>query len=250
VLSGFAAPPRECSAQIEFYRQDPITSPGGYSSQDARNEGGLGWFSEVADNFPGTGGNVITRVVSWGGYVTPVGQEGNIEGITIRFYADSNGAPGKRLFEQDVIDINETLYAVAFGFGEYSYTTDLSPGFTVPADGQYWVSVVSILARGGSANEPQWGWVQTPGVTGPSASQRFFSPVFNPVGVDMAFVLSGTEGGPPPCACDWNVDGFLNSQDFFDFLVGFFANNADFNHDNTTNSQDFFDFLSCFFTGC
>lgn len=52
------------------------------------------------------------------------------------------------------------------------------------------------------------------------------------------------------CSCEWNGDKVLNSQDFFDFLTSFFANDADYNNDNVTNSQDFFDFLACFFTGC
>ncbi len=53
-------------------------------------------------------------------------------------------------------------------------------------------------------------------------------------------------------ASDFNHDGLLNSQDFFDFLVPFFAGSpaSDFNHDGLLNSQDFFDFLAAFFAGC
>jgi hypothetical protein len=51
------------------------------------------------------------------------------------------------------------------------------------------------------------------------------------------------------CAGDFNLDGLVNSQDFFDFLTLFFALDpaSDFNHDGNLNSQDFFDFVTAFF---
>jgi hypothetical protein len=55
-----------------------------------------------------------------------------------------------------------------------------------------------------------------------------------------------------PCRADFNHNGVVNSQDFFDFVHAFFAGNpaADFNGDGTIGSQDFFDFLNAFFAGC
>jgi hypothetical protein len=54
------------------------------------------------------------------------------------------------------------------------------------------------------------------------------------------------------CSADFNCDGQVNSQDFFDFITAFFAlvPAADFNGDGIVNSQDFFDFLTAFFAGC
>ncbi|MGE4198543.1 MAG: GC-type dockerin domain-anchored protein, partial [Phycisphaerales bacterium] len=54
------------------------------------------------------------------------------------------------------------------------------------------------------------------------------------------------------CIADFNNDGRVNSQDFFDFITAFFALNqaADVNLDGAINSQDFFDFLTGLFAGC
>lgn len=70
------------------------------------------------------------------------------------------------------------------------------------------------------------------------------------VAQEFPFIVSGFIG--TPCTADFNVDGLVNSQDFFDFIGAFFVQSptADVNRDNMVNSQDFFDFLSVFFVGC
>ena len=39
------------AASAQIVNQQPVNAVGGYSSQEATNTGGLGWFSEVADNY-------------------------------------------------------------------------------------------------------------------------------------------------------------------------------------------------------
>lgn len=55
-----------------------------------------------------------------------------------------------------------------------------------------------------------------------------------------------------PCIGDYDQNGSVNSQDFFDFLAAFFLleTAADVNGDGVIDSQDFFDFLASFFSGC
>jgi hypothetical protein len=73
------------------------------------------------------------------------------------------------------------------------------------------------------------------------------NPAFGTPQAFMRLALEDTS-----CPADFNADGTVNSQVFFDFLTPFFENDpsADFNHDMLVNSQDFFEFLVAFFAGC
>ncbi len=238
-------------AQDELWRQDPIDSCGGLSSQDARNNGGLGWFSEVADNFEAQAGDAVGSLMFWGGYCSPLGEEGNTEGFTIRFYTDANGHPATRIHELDVFEFTEEHYASLGDLAGYEYGLDLAVPFEVPDDGQYWVSVVAILARGGGAQEPQWGWVQAIGFNPPGAHQWFFDPGnFVEQNNDVSFVLFAAEGG---CPADLDGDGDADADDFFAYLDAFAAGDfgvCDIDTDGDCDADDFFGYLDLFAQGC
>ncbi len=55
-----------------------------------------------------------------------------------------------------------------------------------------------------------------------------------------------------PCPADFNTDGAATSQDFFDYITAFFAQQtaADTNADGAVTTEDFFEFLTAFFVGC
>jgi hypothetical protein len=129
-----------------------------------------------------------------------------------------------------------------------------------PYDNTDWSSSISAteiewhspqtFAQNPNSNALRWGtmynyWFEanTPPASG-LVTLGLFKPG-TPTSVSFNAVIPG-----PSCTADWNEDGTVTSQDFFDFVEEFFTNNADFNGDGVTNSQDFFDFLTAFFTGC
>jgi len=235
----------------EIYRQDPVNSFGGLSAQDARSPGGLGWFSEVVDNFPATGGVAIGRIEFWGGYAQDL--PGHTEGFMIRFYEGADGQVGPLLSTQDVATFSEVEYynttippiGVLRG---YHYTLDLATPFVVPATGEYLISITAILGRGGTANEPQWGWIGANSFRPAGCLQRFFSPNFNPQSSDVSFVLHAVTA-PPACDPDYNQDGNVD-QDDIRYLVNVIGGgdnptgrDPDFNQDGNVDQDDFADLV-------
>jgi len=106
--------------------------------------------------------------------------------------------------------------------------------------------------NGNNANALRWGTLynfrfdaSAPPITGSTTVT-----IFKPGPVPSTDATQLPVPGPVRCPGDFNSDGVVTSQDFFDFVAAFFNNNADFNHDGLTTSQDFFDFLVAFFNGC
>ncbi len=248
-LVAFAA--SSALAQDELWRQDPIGSCGGLSSQDARNNNGLGWFSEVVDNYEAQGGDAVGSMMFWGGYCSPEDGRGNTEGFTVRVYTDDNGSPGTRIYEQDVFAFTEEPFAMLGDLIGYEYTIDLPVAFEAPNDGQFWIGVVAILARGGGAEEPQWGWVQAAAFNAPGANQWFFDPGnFNEQNNDVSFALFAADAG---CPADLDGDDDTDADDFFAYLDAF-ANDdqsiCDIDTDGDCDADDFFAYLDLFAQGC
>ena len=63
-------------------------------------------------------------------------------------------------------------------------------------------------------------------------------------------VACGADTCPDMCACDWNGDGTLDTEDISAFLEDFRMGDADFNHDGTTDREDLVAFLECYIHGC
>ena len=117
---------------------------------------------------------------------------------------------------------------------------------------------VTLLAAAASAHEYSITWYTIDAGGGTSAGGTYTlsgtigQPDAHAPRTSQSFTESGGFWTGIPCAADFNADGVVNSQDFFDFLAAFFAGEpaADFNADALINSQDFFDFLGTFFAGC
>ncbi len=147
-----------------------------------------------------------------------------------------------------MFEFNESLSGTADGNARYLYSLELPNALEIPADGQYWLSIVAILDRGGGANEPEWGWVAASSANEPHAHHWINDPGnFIEQDVDASFVLF-----LELCA-DVDRDGDVDSEDFFLFLDAFAAKNLDIcDRDHTTvcDSEDFFLFLDLFAEGC
>jgi len=121
--------------------------------------------------------------------------------------------------------------------------------------------VFTVNVSGGAPLTYQWkkNNINIPGATSPSLPLLNVTPanngnytvsITNSCGTVTSNVAVLVVQPVNNCPCDWNLDGFVTSQDFFEFITAFFADNADFNNDGVTTSQDFFDFIGCFFSGC
>ncbi len=50
-------------------------------------------------------------------------------------------------------------------------------------------------------------------------------------------------------ACDWNLDGYVDTSDYYSFIGSWLEGDADFNDDGATDSNDFFAYVTSFVGG-
>jgi len=269
-----------CSAQTELYRQEPWPSSGGYVSQDDNLPGGCGIIFQQADNFPGKIGWTIDSIKFWGGYISPESNPGNTFGWRVVIYQDNNGEPGDKLYLEDMMSYTSTVAVIEPGNPEptvgYEFSVELSPAFDVPADAQYWISVLALRGQC-TTGEPNFGWNTALITIPPDSRMSIVGGTYQPTGnnVDMAFALYQDSGGG--CEPDLTTtaipgtpgygtpNGILNNDDFFYYLSQFAAGNVAVADLTTTaipgsagygvpngviNNDDFFYYLVLFSAGC
>jgi hypothetical protein len=228
---------------------------------------------QLADDFELKVQTTITRVVA--DFVSTIPAHAP-EAVWVQFFADVGGAPSDEM-TADLIAIGDAVTVVDLGLlntpapnnNGVRFSVDLSKAGVALGAGTWWVSVQPVDVKA-----PAWYWIlrQLNSVVGfdnfgRNGGTHHKGPFGGFQGVlieeynnwaELGAIgfLTGTVPmrieGSGGCRADFNADGEVNSQDFFDFLNAFFTGlpSADFNGDGSTNSQDFFDFLSEFFVGC
>ena len=85
-----------------------------------------------------------------------------------------------------------------------------------------------------------------------TTAARRIEPILGELSSEIGGVADVRPLTPPPHPADFNLDGVVNSQDLFDFLAGYFADDpfADLNLSGAITVQDLFDFLAMYFAGC